>query len=346
MKAAIFHGTRDVRIEKVPDPEIEAPTDAIVRITRTAICGSDLWFYRGQQEYEPGSRTGHEPMGVVEDVGKGVRHLEPGDLVLAPFAISDGTCEFCRNGLPTSCTHGGFWAGITDGAQGQFVRAPFADGNLVRVPEHVHDNDSLLDALFPLTDVMGTGHHAAVCAGAGPGSTVLVIGDGAVGLCGVLAARRLGAERIIAVGHHADRLEKARAFGATDVVSSHGEQAVEEILAMTRGGARHVLECVGSSSAMQQAIQVVRPGGAIGYVGVPHGPAQDGLDIMSLFFKNATFRGGPAPVRAYMKELMTDVLEGTLDPSPVFDMRVDLDGIPDGYAAMHARRALKVLVQP
>jgi threonine dehydrogenase-like Zn-dependent dehydrogenase len=346
MKAAVFHGKKDIRIDQVPDPEIQKPTDAIVRITRTAVCGSDLWFYRGQQEYAPGGRTGHEPMGIVEEVGTEVRHLKRGDLVLAPFAISDGTCEFCHSGLHTSCSHGGFWAGITDGAQGEAVRAPLADGTLVRVPERVHDNDSLLDALFPLTDVMGTGHHAAVCAGVGPGSTVVVIGDGAVGLCGVLAARRLGAERIIAVGHHPDRLEKARAFGATDIVSSKGDQAVEEILSMTRGGPRHVLECVGSSSSMQEAIQVVRPGGTIGYVGVPHGPAQDGLDIMGLFFKNATLRGGPAPVRAYMKELMADVLEGTLDPSPVFDMRVDLDGIPDGYAAMDQRKALKVLVRP
>lgn len=346
MRASVFHGPHDIRVENVPDPRIEAPTDAIVRITRTAICGSDLWFYRGQQDYQPGSRTGHEPMGIVEEVGADVRHLRPGDLVLAPFAISDGTCEFCHNGLPTSCTHGGFWAGITDGAQGEAVRAPLADGTLVRVPEHVGENDAILDALFPLTDVMGTGHHAAVCAGVGPGSTALVIGDGAVGLCGVLAARRLGAERIIAVGHHPDRLELARTFGATDVVRSHGDAAVQEILELTRGGARHVLECVGSASSMQQAIQVVRPGGSIGYVGVPHGSAEEGLDIMALFFKNATFRGGPAPVRAYMKELMADVLEGTLDPSPVFDMRVDLDGIPEGYAAMDERRALKVLVKP
>ncbi|MEZ5988887.1 MAG: zinc-dependent alcohol dehydrogenase family protein [Planctomycetota bacterium] len=346
MKAAVFHGTQDIRIEDVPDPRIESPTDAIVRITRTAICGSDLWFYRGQQEYEPGRRTGHEPMGIVEEVGAEVRHVKPGDLVLAPFAISDGTCEFCEAGIHTSCTHGGFWAGITDGAQGEAVRAPLADGTLVRVPEHVRENDRLLDALFPLTDVMGTGHHAAVSAGVGPGSTCVVVGDGAVGLCGVLAARRLGAERIIAVGHHAGRLEKARSFGATDVVSSGGDAAAEELVAMTRGGARHVLECVGSTSAMQLAIQVVRPGGAIGYVGLPHGPAVDGLDIMTLFFKNATLRGGPAPVRAYMGELMADVLEGSLDPSPVFDMTVDLAGIPDGYRAMHEREALKVLVRP
>ncbi len=345
MKAAIFNGVEDIRIETVPDPKIEAPTDAIVRITRTAVCGSDLWFYRGQQEYEPGDRTGHEPMGIVEEVGAEVHHVKKGDLVLAPFAISDGTCEFCEAGIHTSCKHGGFWAGITDGAQGEFVRAPFADGTLVRVPEHVHDNDRMLDALFPLTDVMGTGHHAAVRAGVDSGSHCVVVGDGAVGLCGVLAARRLGAERIIAVGHHQERLDVAKSFGASDVVTSRGAEAVAEIMELTKGGPRHVLECVGNTSSMKLAIDVVRPGGKIGYVGVPHGPATDGLDIMGLFFKNASLSGGPAPVRAYMHELMDDVIEGTLDPSPVFDKRVDLDGIPEGYAAMHKREALKVLVK-
>jgi alcohol dehydrogenase len=345
MRAAVFHGPRDIRVEQVPDPRIEAPTDAVLRITHTAICGSDLWFYRGQQAYEPGWRTGHEPMGVVEEVGSDVRHLRPGDLVLAPFAISDGTCEFCRHDLQTACTHGNFWAQELDGAQGEAVRVPFADGTLVRVPEHARDNDRLLEALFPLTDVMGTGHHAAVCAGVRRGSTVVVVGDGAVGLCGVLAAARLGAERIIAAGHHRGRLDKALAMGATDVVVGSGDEAVEQILALTRGGARHVLECVGAGSAMRLAIRVTRPGGAIGYVGVPHGIAAEGLDIMGMFLKNLTLRGGPAPVRAYMHELMDDVLAGTLDPSPVFDLRVDLDGVPRGYAAMDERRSLKVLVR-
>lgn len=345
MKAAVFHGAGDIRMDNVPDPKIESPTDAIVRITRTAVCGSDLWFYRGQQDYAPGSRTGHEPMGIVEEVGSGVRHVKPGDLVLAPFAISDGTCEFCQHGVHTSCTHGGFWASMTDGAQGEYVRAPFADGTLVRVPDYAKENDALLDALFPLTDVMGTGHHAAICANVKPGSTVVVVGDGAVGLCGVLAARRLGAERIIAMGHHESRLETAKLFGATDIVSSRGDEAVGEVLELTRGGARHVLECVGAASSMNTSIQVARPGGAIGYVGVPHGVAEAGLNVMGLFFKNLSLRGGPAPVKAYMQELMADVLDGTLDPSPVFDMRVGLDGIPDGYAAMDQRKALKVLVR-
>ena len=212
MQAAVFHGPGDIRIENVPDPRIQDPTDAIVRITLTAICGSDLWFYRGQQEYQDGWRTGHEPMGIVEGVGGEVRHVKTGDLVMAPFAISDGTCEFCRKGLQPSCVHGNFWARDLDGAQGEAVRAPFADGTLVRIPERVEGDEKLLRALFPLTDVMGTGHHAAVSAGVKVGVTCVVVGDGAVGLCAVLAARRLGAERVIAIGHHEDRLEKAQAL--------------------------------------------------------------------------------------------------------------------------------------
>jgi len=345
MKAAVFHGPRDIRIEKVPDPRIQDPTDAIVRITHTAICRSDLWFYRGQQEYEKGWRTGHEPMGVVEEVGSEVHRVKPGDRVLTPFAISDNTCEFCLKGLQTSCVQGDFWGQEVDGAQGEAVRAPFADGTLVRIPEKAEGDEKLLVALFPLTDVMGTGHHAAVCAGVGKGVTCVVIGDGAVGLCAVLAARRLGAERIIAIGHHEDRLEKAGVFGATDLISSREENAAAEVVEMTKGGANHVLECVGAASSMDTAIQVARPGGAIGYVGVPHGVAEKGLDIMEMFFKNLTLRGGPAPVRAYMTELMDDVLSGRLDPSPVFDMTVDLDGVPGGYAAMDKREALKVLIK-
>ena len=345
MRAAVYHNPGDIRIEHVPDPRIQKPTDAIVRMTHTAICGSDLWFYRGQQPYEAGFRTGHEPMGIVEEVGTEVRTVKKGDLVLVPFAFSDGTCEFCEKGLPIVCKHGGFWGMKNDGAQGEAIRAPLADGTLVAVPERVREDDAILTALFPLTDVMGTGHHAAVCAGVKVGSTCVVIGDGAVGLCAVLAAKRIGAERIIAMGHHAGRLEKARAFGATHIVSSQGDEAVAMVMDLTSGGAPHVLECVGATSAMQMAIKVARPGGNIGYVGVPHGPAKDGLDIMTMFFKQLTLRGGGAPVRAYMPELMQDVLAGKLDPSPVFDMTVDLDGAPSGYAAMDSREALKVLVK-
>jgi threonine dehydrogenase-like Zn-dependent dehydrogenase len=345
VKAAVFHAPRDIRIEDVPDPRIQDPTDAIVRITHTGICGSDLWFYRGVQEYQEGWRTGHEPMGVVEEVGRDVRHLSRGDLVIAPFAISDGTCEFCRKGLQTSCVNVAFWAGELDGAQGEAVRAPLAESTLVRIPESAEGDEKLLEALFPLTDVMGTGHHAAVCAGVEEGVTCVVIGDGAVGLCAVLAAKRLAAERIIAVGHHKDRLGKARAFGATDMISSPDEEAIGQVVEMTKGGADHVLECVGAAASMDMAIRVARPGGTIGYVGVPHGVAEKGLDVMTLFFANLTLRGGPAPVRAYMPDLMEDVLAGTLDPSPVLDMTVDLAGVPDGYAAMDKRTDLKVLVK-
>ncbi|MCS3938825.1 threonine dehydrogenase-like Zn-dependent dehydrogenase [Salinibacter ruber] len=345
MRAAVFHEPGDIRVEDVPDPSIEAPTDAILRITRTAICGSDLWFYRGHRDYEAGWRTGHEPMGVVEDVGSEVRSLEPGDRVLAPFAISDGTCEFCRQGLHTSCVHGNVWAAEHDGAQGEAVRAPQADGTLVKIPERAEGDASLLRALFPLTDVMGTGHHAAVSAGVEAGSTCVVVGDGAVGLCAVLAAQRLGAERIIAMGHHEERLEKARGFGATDIVSSRGEEAVEAVREMTRGGARHVMECVGAASAIETAISVCRPGGTIGYVGVPFGAEDGGLDMFRLFRENITLQGGIAPVRAYIPELMDDVLDGTLDPSPVFDKTIGLEEVPDGYAAMDERESIKVMVE-
>jgi alcohol dehydrogenase len=345
MRAAIYHNPGDIRVEQVPDPKILKPTDAIVRITHTAICGSDLWFYRGLQPYQPGWRVGHEPMGIVEEVGSEVRTVKKGDLVLVPFAFSDGTCEFCEKGLQIVCKHGGFWGMQNDGGQGEAIRAPLADGTLFPVPERFRGDEVILTALFPLTDVMGTGHHAAVCAEVDQGSTCVVIGDGAVGLCGVLAAKRIGAERIIAMGHHAGRLEKARAFGATHVVSSRGDEAISEVMELTAGGASHVLECVGATSAMETAIKVARPGGSIGYVGVPHGPARDGFDIMTMFFKQLTLRGGGAPVRAYMPELMADVLAGKLDASPVFDMTVDLDGVPAGYAAMDSREALKVLVK-
>jgi threonine dehydrogenase-like Zn-dependent dehydrogenase len=344
MQAAVFHEPGDIRVEHVPDPKIEDPTDVLVRITRTAICGSDLWFYRGERDYEAGWRTGHEPMGVVEDVGTDVTTVEPGDRVLAPFSISDGTCEFCGKGLHTSCVHGGFWGEEHDGAQGEAVRAPHADGTLVKVPERVEGDDDLLRALFPLTDVMGTGHHAAVSAGVEAGSTCVVVGDGAVGLCAVLAARRLGAGRIIAMGHHDDRLEQAKRFGATDLISSRGEEAIGEVREMTRGGAPHVMECAGAASAIKTAIEVCRPGGTIGYVGVPFG-SDDGLDMFQLFRDNISLTGGIAPVRAYMDELMEDVLSGSLDPSPVFDMTVGLGGVPDGYAAMDEREALKVMVE-
>ena len=345
MRAATFQGPGEISIEDVPRPAIEAPTDAVVRVTHTAICGSDLWFYRGESDREVGSRVGHEPMGIVEEVGDAVRSVEPGDRVFAPFVISCGYCEFCRKGLHTSCVNGGSWSGENGGAQGEYVRSPHADGTLVRVPDRFADDEDALESLLPLTDVMGTGHHAAVSAGVSEGDTCVVIGDGAVGLCGVLAARRLGAERIIAMGHHEDRLDVAEEFGATETVSARGEEAVERALELTHGGANHVRECVGAASAMETAIEVCRPGGTVGYVGVPHGVDEAGLDVLSMFSDNIGLRGGVAPVRAYAEDLMDDVLQGTLDPSPIFTKTVDLDGVPEGYRAMDEREAIKVLVR-
>ena len=345
MNAAVYGGPGEIRIEERASPEIEEPTDAVVRITHTAICGSDLWFYRGDEEHEEGAPVGHEPMGIVEEVGDDVRHVEPGDHVFAPFAFSCGKCESCRKGLHTACTDGGFFGpngGL--GAQAEKLRVPLANWTLVRIPDRYDDDEAVLESLLPLTDVMATGHHAAVCAGVEAGDTALVVGDGAVGLCGVLAAKRLGAERIIAMGHHEDRLDLARDLGATDVVSARGEEAVEKARELTGGGANHVLECVGATSALKTAASVVRPGGDIGYVGVPH--LEDADFVGQLFFKNASFTGGPAPVRAYAEELMADVLQGMLDPSPIFTKTVDLDGVPEGYEAMDDREAIKVMVKP
>jgi alcohol dehydrogenase len=344
MRAATFYGPGDIRVEEVPRPAVESPTDAVVRVTHTAICGSDLWFYRGHTDRETGSGVGHEPMGIVEAVGEDVRSVAPGDRVFAPFRISCGRCEFCRKGLHTSCVDGDSWGGANGGCQGEYVRATDADGTLVRVPDRYADDEDALRSLLPLTDVMGTGHHAVVSAGVGAGDDCVVVGDGAVGLCAVLAARRLGAERIVAVGHHPDRLDLATEFGATETVDGTAVDAPERVRDLTHGGVAHVAECVGASSSMNDAIGMVRPGGTVGYVGVPHGV--DDFDLMGLFRDNVTLRGGVAPVRAYADELMADVLGGTLDPSPVFTHTVDLDGVPEGYRLMDEREAVKVLVKP
>lgn len=254
--------------------------------------------------------------------------------------MSCGECEFCRKGIHTACKNAGFFE---RGAQSEKMRIEYADGTLVKIPERYKDNEEVLEKLLPLTDVMGTGHHAAVCANVEAGDTAVVIGDGAVGLCAVAASKRLGAERIIAVGHHEDRLEVAKEMGATDIVSSRGEQAAEEVMELTNGGANHVLECVGAESSLETAAQIVRPGGSIGYVGVPHLESPEFVNQM--FIKNVSFEGGPAPVRNYLEELMEDVLQGTLDPSPVLDKTVDLDGVPEGYEAMDNREAIKVMVK-
>ena len=346
MRAAVYRGPGEIEIETVPKPEIESPGDAIVRVTHTAICGSDLWPYRGVDDREVPSRIGHEPMGIVEKIGDDVRSVDPGDRVFAPFVISCGACEFCRKGLCTSCVNGDSWGGDNGGAQGEYVRARHADGTLVRVPDRHADDEDTLRAILPLTDVMGTGHHAAVSAGVEAGATCVVIGDGAVGLCGVLAARRLGAERIVAMGHHEDRLELAERFGATETIAARGDEAVERALELTHGGANHVMECVGTAGAMDTAISVARPGGTVGYVGVPHGIEDEGLDMFGLFGDNISLQGGVAPVRAYAEELLADVLGGTLDPSPIFTKTVDLADVPEGYRAMDEREAIKVLVKP
>lgn len=345
MRATTIHAPFDLRVEDVPDPVVRQPGDAVVRVLRSCICGSDLWAYRGESARTPGQRIGHEFLGIVEETGADVGTVRRGDLVVAPFMWSDGVCDYCREGLTTSCEHGGFWGSVgSDGGQGEAVRVPYADGTLVALPAEAASDDRLLAALLTLSDVMGTGHHAALGAGARPGATVAVVGDGAVGLCAVLAARRLGAERIIALGRHETRTDIARRFGATDVVAERGDAAVGAVRALTRGqGAHAVVEAVGTEQSMSTAVNITRDGGAIGFVGVPHGSGT-GLDLSVMFDRNIALRGGVAPVRAYIPELLPDVLDGTIDPSPVFDLTVGLDGVPDGYKAMDERTALKVMV--
>jgi threonine dehydrogenase-like Zn-dependent dehydrogenase len=343
MQATVFHGTRDVRVETVADPTILEPTDAVVRVVNAAICGSDLWFYRGINAWEPGWRTGHEWTGVVEAVGSGVTSIKPGDFVIAPFSYSDGACEFCDDGLFTSCSHLGFWGGAkNDGGQGEFVRVPYADAVLVVVPGAIASDATKRPALLALTDVMGTGFHGAYSAGAKGGRIVAVIGDGAVGLCAVQSARLLGAERIIAIGHHAGRLQIARDFGATDVIDSAAPDATAHIIEMTKGGAHAVVEAVGNQDTMDVATTIVRSGGTICFVGVP--ATITTLNFTRIFMDNISVRGGIAPVRGYIPRLLDDLAAGRIDPSPVFTLRVPLAQSPDGYAAMDERRAIKVIL--
>jgi threonine dehydrogenase-like Zn-dependent dehydrogenase len=344
MRATIMHRAGDVRIENVPDPRIEEPTDAIIRVVRACICGSDLWPYNSMEPSETGQSMGHEAIGVVEEIGADVHTLKRGDLVVMPFAISDGTCEFCREGLQTACVHGGFFGNNgTNGAQAEALRIPYADGTLYPLP--VGEDDALLPSLLTLSDVMGTGHHAAVVAKVAPGNAVAVVGDGAVGLCGVIAAKRLAAEQIIILGRHPDRIALAREFGATDVVSERGAEAIERVKQLTGGhGVPSVLECVGLDQSVETAIEIARPGGAVGRVGVPQHTAIPGAEPS--FYNNVTIGGGPAPVRAYIDDLLPDVLDGRIDPGRVFDRVVGLDQVPDGYRAMNEREAIKVMVTP
>jgi len=344
MRQVVMYGPGDVRVEDREDPRIMEPTDAIIRLSATCICGSDLWPYQSMPFKEQGRRMGHEFIGIVEEVGSEVSGFERGDLVVAPFVWADNTCDFCREGLHTSCRHGRGWgAPGLDAGQGEVVRVPLAQGTLVKLP--VAPDSALMPSLLTLSDVMGTGHHAAVVARVARGYRVAVVGDGAVGLCGVIAAKRLGAEQIVIMGRHEDRVALARDFGATDVVSERGEEAVARVHELTDGyGVDAVLECVGLDESMETAIGIARPGGAVGRVGVPQHEALPAA--RPSFYGNITIGGGPAPVRAYIDDLLPDVLEGRIEPGRVFDRTVDLGGVPDGYRAMNDRESIKVLVRP
>ncbi|WUI04178.1 alcohol dehydrogenase catalytic domain-containing protein [Spirillospora sp. NBC_00431] len=344
MRATLIYGRGDVRVEQVPDPVLAAPTDAIVRVTRACVCGSDLHRYRGMDPVDEGLRIGHEFMGVVEDIGTEVNGVRRGDVVLAPFLWTDNSCDFCRDGLHGSCRNGGRWAmnGL-DGGQGEAARVPQADGTLIKLP--VGADDPVIPSVMALSDVLPTGHHAAVTAGVGKGSVVAVIGDGAVGLSAVLSAARLGAERIVLLGRHSARTDLGRRFGATDVVPERGEEAVAAVRELTGGdGAPHVLECVGNAAAFETALGAVRDGGTISRVGVPQ-YAEARLDF-DVFMRNITITGGVAPARRYIPELLAEVLDGTISPGEMFDLTVGLDDIPAGFRAMNDREALKVLVRP
>ena len=343
MKATTIYGARDVRLEDQPDPSIHQPTDVIVKVVAACVCGSDLWPYRGDNPIEKPSRIGHEFVGVVEAVGADVHTIKVGDFVVAPFTFSDGSCPNCQAGVQSACVNGAaFGAGGVDGGQAEAVCVPFADSTLVATP--TAPADELVPSLLALTDVMATGWHAAVSARVQPGQTVVVVGDGAVGLSGVLAASRLGAERVVVMSRHASRQALARTFGATHVVESRGDEAVAAIRELTAGvGADAVLECVGTGESMTTAVEAARAGATVGYVGVPHGVE---LPIRTMFANNVAVAGGIAPVRQYLPQLMGDVLAGAIDPGQVFDLVLPLDEVAEGYAAMHERRAIKTLLRP
>ncbi len=347
MRAAILTRAGDVRVEDVPEPSISRATDAIVRIVRSCICGSDLHYYHNHRA-EAGKRMiGHEFVGIVDAIGSEVRRISVGDFVIAPFVWSCGECEFCLAGLQTSCVRGGFWASRgVGGGQAEAVTVPLADSTLVPVPG-IDESSPLLPSLLTLSDVYGTGHHAASRAQVSAGDSVVVIGDGAVGLLSVLAAKRLGAERIVLMGHHEQRLALGREFGASEVVAARGEEGVALVRELSEGGYgfSKVIEAVGLRPAYEQAFGIVRPGGIISRVGAPQ-YEEAPIGFRSLFGANITLTGGPAPVRAYIEELLPEVLDGTVNPGRVFDLTVDIEGIPDGYRAMDERRALKVLIQP
>lgn len=338
MRATTIHAPRDVRLSEVPDPTLEAPTDAIVRVVAGCICGSDLWPYRGENPIDEGATIGHECVGVVEEVGSEVRSIRRGDFVVVPFCQCDNTCVHCRAGITSACENQGW----TSTGQGEYARVVHADGSLVAT-DGMPDDD-LVPSLLTLSDVMATGWHAAVAAGVRPGGTAVVVGDGAVGLCGVLAASVMGAERVVALSRHEPRQAIARRFGATDVVAGRGEEAEEAIREITGGvGADAVLECVGTGQSMETAFAVARPGSTVGFVGVPHGVE---LPVRRMFGRNIGLAGGVAPVRRYLPELLDLVTSGRIEPGLVFDSTLPLDDVAEGYRAMDERRAVKVLLRP
>ncbi|MFB4304417.1 zinc-dependent alcohol dehydrogenase family protein [Actinomadura sp. NTSP31] len=338
MRGAVIHAPGDIRFETLDDPKIIHPTDAIIRTAVTCVCGSDLWPYRGAEPTEAPHPMGHEYVGFVEEVGSEVTAVKPGQFVVGSFATSDGTCANCRNGFPSNCLNREFMSTC----QADYVRIPNAHGTLVAtdgVP-----GEEFWPGLLAVSDVMGTGWWAADAAEVKPGSTAVVVGDGAVGLCAIIAAKQLGAERIVAMSRHEPRQKLAREFGATDIVTERGEQGVARIRELTGGiGADSVLECVGTAEAMRQALHSARPGGNVGFVGVPHDVAVDGQE---LFFSHVGLRGGPAPVRRYLPDLIERVLTGAIDPGKVFDLTLPLDQVAEGYAAMDERRAIKTLLKP
>jgi threonine dehydrogenase-like Zn-dependent dehydrogenase len=338
MRGAVIHAPGDVRFETLADPKILKPTDAVIRTAVTCVCGSDLWPWRGLDATDQAHPMGHEYVGFVEEVGAEVTAVRPGQFVVGSFATSDNTCANCRNGFQSSCLNREFMSTC----QAEYVRIPNAQGTLVATDEV--PGEEFWPGLLAVSDVMGTGWYAADAAEVRPGSTAVVVGDGAVGLCAVIAAKEMGAERIIAMSRHESRQQLAREFGATDIVTERGEAGVVRIKEMTGGiGADSVLECVGTAQAMQQALHSARPGGNVGFVGVPHDVAIDGQE---LFFSHVGLRGGPAPVRRYLPDLIDRVLTGRINPGKVFDLALALEQVAEGYKAMDERRAIKALLKP
>ncbi|WP_405668120.1 zinc-dependent alcohol dehydrogenase family protein [Streptomyces sp. NBC_01166] len=338
MRATVIYAPGDIRVENAPEPKIENPTDAIIRTAATCVCGSDLWAYRGLEPVDEPHPMGHEYVGIVEEVGSAVTSVRPGEFVVGSFATSDNTCANCRNGYQSNCVHREFMSKC----QAEYVRIPNAQGTLVATPEQ--PDARFVPSLLAVSDVMGTGWWAAEAAEVRPGSTAVIVGDGAVGLCAVIAAKEHGAERIIVMSRHASRQQLAREFGATDLVAERGDEGIARIKELTGGiGADSVLECVGTEQSMQQALRSARPGGNVGFAGIPHGVAIDGQE---LFFSHVGLRGGPAPVRRYLPDLIHRVLSGSINPGKVFDLTLPLDQAAEGYRAMDERRAIKTLLTP